>query len=197
MGLLRRGLVGEPVRILQENLGVTADGIFGPDTEAALIQYQQDNGLSADGIAGPDTFTAMGLLHLVLLHRPIRGEQVRKLQEGLGIGADGIFGGGTEAAVKKFQEENGLEATGMAGPDTLALIPGFEMPQETIEASLVTEATPTVDEGAIEEVKTSMEAPPENPSFIANALGIPALQAAGDAVSNVGRSIWSTVKNIF
>ena len=41
MALLRRGLVGEPVRILQQNLGVEADGIFGRGTEAALIEYQR------------------------------------------------------------------------------------------------------------------------------------------------------------
>jgi len=29
MPLLQRGLRGEPVRLLQEKLGVTADGIFG------------------------------------------------------------------------------------------------------------------------------------------------------------------------
>ena len=81
MGLLKRGLQGEPVRILQEHLNVTQDGVFGQDTYNALIAYQNENGLSPDGIAGPDTFTAMGLLQLVELHRPRRGQQVKKLQE--------------------------------------------------------------------------------------------------------------------
>lgn len=192
MGLLRRGLTGEPVRILQEKLGVDADGIFGPGTEAALIQYQKDNGLSADGIAGPDTFTAMGLPELVLLHRPLRGELVKKLQEGLGLSADGVFGPATEAAVKKVQEENGFEVTGMAGPQTLAVIPGFEVAPETVEVSLVTENTPEVDPGAVEQVKTEMEAPPETEGFIAHTFN-----QATEAVSNVGKSIWSTVKSIF
>lgn len=195
MGLLRRGLTGEPVRILQEKLGVDADGIFGRGTEAALLQYQRDNGLSADGIAGPDTFTAMGLPELVLLHRPIRGEMVRKLQEGLGIGADGVFGAGTEAAVKKFQSENGLEADGMAGPQTLALVPGFEVAQETIEASLITEVTPSVDPAAIEEAKQSMDPPPPNPSFLSNVAHL--AHATGQAVGDVGKSIWNTVTSIF
>ena len=192
MGLLRRGLTGEPVRILQEKLGVAADGIFGPGTEAALIQYQKDNGLSPDGIAGPDTFTAMNLPELVLLHRPIRGEMVRKLQEGLGLPADGVFGPATEAAVKKLQTDQGLEPDGMAGPQTLAFVPGFEVPQQTIEASLVSETTPTVDPAAVEQVKQSMEAPPEQESvasFIAS--------HTAKAATLVGRTIWSTVKNIF
>jgi murein L,D-transpeptidase YcbB/YkuD len=192
MGLLRRGLAGEPVRILQEKLGVAADGIFGHDTERALIQYQNDNGLSPDGIAGPDTFTAMGLTELVLLHRPLRGQMVKKLQEGLGLQADGIFGAGTEAAVKRFQEENGLEPDGMAGPQTLALVPGFEIPQDSIEMSLVNESTPEVDPGTIEEVKTSMEAPPETESFAGYVA-----REAGEAYTMIGKSIWNTVKSIF
>lgn len=35
-----------------------------------------------------------------------------------GYGADGIFGSGTEAAVKKFQQKNGLSVDGIIGPDT-------------------------------------------------------------------------------
>jgi murein L,D-transpeptidase YcbB/YkuD len=192
MALLRRGLCGEPVRILQQQLGVTADGIFGKDTEAALIQYQNDNGLSADGIAGPDTFTMMGLTELVLLHRPIRGNMVRKLQEGLGIGADGIFGAGTEAALKKFQEDNGLAVTGQAGPETLRIVPGFEVPAEKVEAALVTESTPQVDASGVEQVRIAEEAPPEQEGFIASAF-----HSAEEAVSNVGKSIWTTVRSIF
>jgi peptidoglycan hydrolase-like protein with peptidoglycan-binding domain len=61
---------------------------------------------------------------------------VKKLQEGLGIGADGIFGAGTEAAVKEYQASNGLGADGLAGPETLALLDTFE------------EMTPAVAEAA-------------------------------------------------
>jgi len=41
----------------------------------------------------------------MLLKKGDRGQYVKKLQEGLDIGADGIFGPGTEAAVKKFQKK--------------------------------------------------------------------------------------------
>lgn len=192
MALLRRGLIGEPVRILQEHLGVPADGIFGKATEAALIQYQNDNGLSPDGIAGPDTFNSMGLDELVLLERPIRGEMVRRLQEGLGLSADGVFGPATEAAVKKLQEENGLEVTGKAGPETLRFVPGFEIPEEKVEASLVTESTPPIDPDAVEQVRVSEEEPPKDESF----LNVVAHSAAA-AVGGVGYSIWNTVRRIF
>lgn len=193
MALLRRGLCGEPVRILQEHLGVTADGIFGKDTEAALIQFQNDNGLSPDGIAGPDTFNAMGLDELVLLQRPLRGQMVRRLQEGLGLDADGVFGPATEAAVKKVQEENGLEVTGQAGPETLRFVPGFEIPEEKVEASLVTESTPQIDEAAVEQIRATEEEPPKkDESFLSTAL-----HAAGAAVAGPGVSIWNTVRRFF
>lgn len=125
MALLKRGLAGEPVKILQAKLGVKADGQFGPATEAALKAYQTEHGLAADGIAGPDTFTALGLPELVLLTVGTKGEAVKKLQAALGIPADGAFGPATAKAVKEFQEKNGLEADGMAGPVTLAKVPAF------------------------------------------------------------------------
>lgn len=59
--LLKRGARGEDVRAMQEVLGVVADGIFGPKTEAAVRAYQDRHGLTVDGLAGPQTLGAMGL----------------------------------------------------------------------------------------------------------------------------------------
>lgn len=53
-----------------------------------------------------------------ILKRGLKGAPVKRLQEKLGIAADGDFGPGTEAAVKAFQKENGLAVDGIAGPDT-------------------------------------------------------------------------------
>jgi len=125
MAILKRGLAGEPVKILQAKLGVTADGQFGPGTEEALKAYQKEHGLSVDGVAGPDTFLAMGLPELVLLTVGTRGEAVKKLQTALGIPADGQFGPATAKAVKEFQEKNGLAVDGFAGPATLAKVTDF------------------------------------------------------------------------
>jgi peptidoglycan hydrolase-like protein with peptidoglycan-binding domain len=49
-----------------------------------------------------------------------KGEVVKKIQKALGAAADGIFGKGTEAAVKQWQAKNGLSADGLVGPNTLA-----------------------------------------------------------------------------
>ena len=55
IGVLRKGSRGEGVKMMQEALGVGADGAFGPGTERALKAWQTANGLTADGIAGPAT----------------------------------------------------------------------------------------------------------------------------------------------
>lgn len=57
--ILRRGDKGEDVAELQRALGVTADGDFGPATEAAVRAFQSSLGVIADGIVGPVTVRAM------------------------------------------------------------------------------------------------------------------------------------------
>lgn len=37
------------------------DGVYGPETRDAVIRAQQNFGLAADGIVGPDTYNALGL----------------------------------------------------------------------------------------------------------------------------------------
>jgi len=54
----------------------------------------------------------------MLLKVGSRGKQVKDLQEFLGADADGIFGKGTEAAVKEWQAANGLVADGLVGSAT-------------------------------------------------------------------------------
>ena len=56
IGVLRKGSKGDGVKIMQEALGIPADGDFGPGTERALKEWQTENGLTADGVAGPATF---------------------------------------------------------------------------------------------------------------------------------------------
>jgi putative chitinase len=58
-GTLRRGSKGEEVKRMQAKLGLSADGDFGPGTEAALKKWQSANGLTADGVAGPKTLSKL------------------------------------------------------------------------------------------------------------------------------------------
>jgi hypothetical protein len=51
----------DAVRALQQNLGVKADGAYGPRTRAAVKRFQRAHGLAVDGVAGPQTLAALGL----------------------------------------------------------------------------------------------------------------------------------------
>jgi peptidoglycan hydrolase-like protein with peptidoglycan-binding domain len=51
----------DTVRALQQKLGVSADGVYGPKTRAAVKRFQRAHGLTADGVAGPQTLTALGV----------------------------------------------------------------------------------------------------------------------------------------
>lgn len=61
MTLLKRGDSGEQVAKLQERLGLTADGIFGNDTQRAVVNFQTEHDLFPDGIVGDMTWTALFL----------------------------------------------------------------------------------------------------------------------------------------
>jgi peptidoglycan hydrolase-like protein with peptidoglycan-binding domain len=59
--LLKKGSQGADVKKVQTFLKISADGIFGSGTEAAVKNWQAANGLSADGIVGDKTWAKMGL----------------------------------------------------------------------------------------------------------------------------------------
>ena len=59
--LLKVGSKGREVKLLQEFLGIGADGIFGKGTEFAVKEFQKLNGLTVDGLVGSGTWDSMGL----------------------------------------------------------------------------------------------------------------------------------------
>jgi putative chitinase len=56
---LRRGSTGDAVKQMQQKLGIPSDGDFGAGTEAAVRKWQAANGLTADGVVGPKTLAAL------------------------------------------------------------------------------------------------------------------------------------------
>lgn len=61
---LRKGDTGEPVKALQRGLqsvgcAIMVDGIFGATTLSYVLSFQRANGLTADGIVGPLTWAAL------------------------------------------------------------------------------------------------------------------------------------------
>jgi putative chitinase len=78
----------------------------------------------------------------MLLKVGSRGEDVKKLQAKLGLGADGIFGKGTEDTVKSFQTKSGLTPDGIVGEGTWNKLFGGQQ--------LITEpSTPVVSVGGL------------------------------------------------
>jgi peptidoglycan hydrolase-like protein with peptidoglycan-binding domain len=133
---------GASVEILQRTLsdqgfyfGIT-DGVFGPETEDAVIRFQIEAGLSTDGVVGSETEKALGISTTNLGTAPtghvlqfghagpeIQAVQAALSQQAVYVGAiDGIYGVETREAVVAFQEMNGLEGDGVVGPDTIAAL---------------------------------------------------------------------------
>lgn len=131
---LRRGASGDEVKTVQAKVGVDPDGSFGPATEAAVRQFQRDHGLVPDGIVGPLCWAAIVAAGPVkpaapdagrpTLRNGDRGDAVKIVQRAVGVHDDGIFGPGTEAAVRAFQRGRGLNPDGIVGPRSWAAIEG-------------------------------------------------------------------------
>lgn len=56
---VRFGDTGDAVRMLQREIRLAADGIFGKATARALIAYQELHGLLNDGVCGPQTWAKL------------------------------------------------------------------------------------------------------------------------------------------
>lgn len=70
-----------------------------------------------------------------------QGDEVKKLQQTLGIKDDGIFGKQTEAAVKAYQKANGLAEDGIVGKNTWGALNKASTPSTA--PSTTPSATPT------------------------------------------------------
>lgn len=64
----------------------------------------------------------------MLLKKGSKSDDVKKLQQKLGLNADGDFGSKTEDAVKAFQLKSGLTPDGIVGPNTWDKIMNFGVP---------------------------------------------------------------------
>ncbi|HEY1690121.1 MAG TPA: peptidoglycan-binding protein [Solirubrobacteraceae bacterium] len=126
--LLTTGDHGRQVRLLQQALHVKADGVYGSETEQAVIDFQASRGLHIDNIVGPETKAALtgdapAVISSVKVERELAGDSgvtldVKDLQRDLGVSADGEFGPETEKAVRELQREHGLHVDGVVGPET-------------------------------------------------------------------------------
>jgi peptidoglycan DL-endopeptidase CwlO len=112
------GSRGPAVAAAQRALGVTADGIFGPQTLLAVRTFQAAHGLEVDGVIGPITRGALATGGGTQSATTV----TMALQRMLGVAADGEYGPITRAAVRQFQQSRGLIVDGIAGPQTLGAL---------------------------------------------------------------------------
>jgi putative cell wall-binding protein len=146
-GIVWPGQSSSSVKVAQSKLGVSADGAFGPLTRTALFAWQKQASVPVTGVLDkatwaklvpsatpapaptptpsvPSTDPAAGTTTLLTpylsstLLPGSRGAAVVALQKALGITADGVFGGSTEATVISFQASVGLPPTGQVDPAT-------------------------------------------------------------------------------
>jgi peptidoglycan hydrolase-like protein with peptidoglycan-binding domain len=171
---------GEDVQLLQTTLrGVgfdpgKVDGVYGPDTAAAVRRYQADRGLTDDGIVGPRTWERISAEEGAATQgRQLRGtivgatsgDDVREVQEALQDAGfdpgriDGVYGPDTEAAVLAFQRVHGLRRDGIVGPDTREALLGQRLRLSGTVAALLRDATGYV--GPSELVNSILDRHPE------------------------------------
>ena len=156
--ILRNGSERIEVELLQWTLDhygleTTVDGIFGPQTEKNVRQYQADKGLKVDGIVGTNTWAALyaehdnpadpeGELpaelrnlmdiapeHQFILRQGSARIEVELLQwtlneYGLTTTVDGIFGPETNKNVRQYQADKGLKVDGIVGTNTWTALYG-------------------------------------------------------------------------
>ncbi|WP_344707740.1 peptidoglycan-binding protein, partial [Marihabitans asiaticum] len=144
---LQQGDHGTDVMLVQRAVGVSADGVFGPATAAAVRAWQSRHGLPASGTVtaamwdkliaqgkapSRDTSTTTpdapsGVLadyFSQTLRLGSTGAAVEALQKALGITVDGVFGEQTAAAVSAFQKSKKLGIDGVVGPNTWRALDG-------------------------------------------------------------------------
>ncbi|WP_176465675.1 peptidoglycan-binding protein [Virgibacillus sp. 7505] len=99
---------------------LTVDGYKGPKTMNALLRiYQYYGKVTIDGIFGPKS-KAAGSIQSRKKHTPGWTRLIQSLLNvhGYKLAVDGIFGTGTEAALKSFQKSKEIASDGAAGSNT-------------------------------------------------------------------------------
>jgi len=101
------GSKGDVVKQIQQKLGITADGNFGPGTEKSVKEWQTKNGLTPDGVVGPSTLEKMGITSVIKEDVVIPSGGPLSLEKLRGHIPDSVISQIPEAAIK-FNITNNL-----------------------------------------------------------------------------------------
>jgi peptidoglycan hydrolase-like protein with peptidoglycan-binding domain len=143
-------LAPQAVQVVQQALqqqgtyGGAIDGVWGPDSQAALERFQQAHGLQVTGQLNQATAATLGLApdQLVAAGQPppsavtippsdgntLSRPAIQAIQSRLrelnfyGGATDGIWGAATQQAIERFQQGRGLQANGQLNPATIAAL---------------------------------------------------------------------------
>jgi len=117
---------GQSVKALQSLLTkygypCVSDGSFGQNTSTKVKSFQKRKSLIADAVVGGKTINVMFSSNNLMLKKMNKGTDIVVLQLllsmfGKNIMHDGIFGLGTEKALKSQQKFLGLKSDGVFGP---------------------------------------------------------------------------------
>lgn len=149
---------GDQIAAIQQALNITADGDYGTGMTQAVKDFQASHGLDADGIVGAETYKAiMGTdmpenhsghfvqkifndsystpdsaqtvsTETVTPENAVAVIQKNLAANGYDVSVDGVYGSGTENAVRQFQASHGLTADGVVGSQTFYALTGLQLP---------------------------------------------------------------------
>jgi peptidoglycan hydrolase-like protein with peptidoglycan-binding domain len=162
--VLTTGNEGRQVRLLQEALKIHVDGIYGPETEQAVLEFQASRGLTVDNLVGFRTSAALkdhapAVVSPTKVAEELSGEtkaekettaSVKRLQQALNMQVDGEFGPLTEAAIRRLQARNALHVDGVVGPATWGVIGVHGAPTLTPPPSALPQPKPQKAESSVQ-----------------------------------------------